>query len=647
MSNFENEDRNGGGGDFDEAAEQERKRKRNKKRKRVEAMMAELVPEDSVPDGYSLTWRGVKSEGAGLISDAPFWVSYQVADPNGKGRTLVIAGITTEQRLTILEVPFGLIYSAPGQLAAMLSSSGLRIRSGAAAEVAMYINANINPPLLTRVHQPGWVGDPREKLAFALRDRVIGGDGFDLTKLQESKLLAGMEASGTLEEWKEHVAAPADAHPVVAVSIMLPFAATLLRLLDADGFGLLLRGGSSTGKTSALMAMASVFGRAVLGHNSFVLSFNSTTNAIEVTSVSRNDIGMPMDELGAFDGPGFSTLVYRIPGGVGKGRLGRDGNLREGNSWRTILLGTSERRADELLAEDTRKGRIRAGQSVRLMNIETDGRIFVADSVEEAKAAVHALRAAVSKYHGTAGPAFVERLIAALENPDEDAFTIENLQDELDSITGKLMLPDLEPHQQRAVRQLAIIALGGTVACMLDVLPYDATDVLEYVKEVRDMYLASGAASDGMVGLRRLRDYLIDNAERFVDVELANRRNSGTKGYFWEVRGVKYYLFSNTSLREAAGVTGLSELLQVLVKYDLTHRNNGKNKGQSRVPAPNDCYADHDERRRQMSMYCVSEHLMSWRDDQPFPTKDALFPGPSDAPNTVKRRVRRHEDDED
>jgi hypothetical protein len=118
-----------------------------------------------------------------------------------------------------------------------------------------------------------------------------------------------------------------------------------------------------------------------------------------------------------------------------------------------------------------------------------------------------------------------------------------------------------------------------------------------------------------------MRDYLIDNSERFVDVELAHRRNSGTKGYFWKPHGVKYYLFSNTSLREAAGVTGLTELLHFLVKYDLTHRNNGKNKGQSRVPAPNDRYADHDGRRRQMSMYCISEQLMSWTDDQPYPTR--------------------------
>lgn len=619
-----------------------------KKKDRVEEILQEVLAGKGIPEGYEITSGGVKSEAyKGFISDCPFWVSHHTAEMDNKGRTLAIEGITSEHRLIRLEIPFSLIHTIPGQLAATLSSAGLRVRTGAAKEVANYINTFVDVPLLIRVHQPGWLGDPNEKLVFALRDYVVGGDGFDLSRLKEARLLAGMASSGTLEEWIEHVAAPADSHPVVAVSIMVPFASVLLRLLDAEGFGLMLRGSSSTGKSTALMMMASVFGRAVLGPNSFILSFNATTNAVEATCVSRNDVGMPLDELGAFDGPGFTTLVYRIPGGVGKGRLGRDGSLRESQSWRTILLGTSERRVDELLAEDARAGRVRAGQSVRLMNIETGGRIFVCDSVAEAKAEVHKLRSAVAKYYGTAGPAFVERLIEKLNDPDEPDFTIQELRNEWEALAEALMVPDLEPHQQRAIRQLGIIALGGTVACLLGILPYDNADVLEYVKEMRDMYLASGTSSDGMRALRRLRDYLIDHSARFVNIRLAHRANAGTRGYFWEVQGVKYYLFSTKGILDAAGVTGLSELLPVLGKYNLIHRNNGPGKYQAKVPVAQDPYSDCDKGRPQTSMYCISEHLMSWTDDQPYPTRATTLDDFPRVTRKVKQIHRRREDIED
>lgn len=599
------------------------------KQKRIAAIQEKLGTNVVVPDGFKLDWEGVHSlDPESPITYAPFVVSHQVADPDGTGRTLFISGLNTEGQKVTMEIPFIVVHANPASLASTLSSNGIRVECGAGRELAKYINSFVELPIRTRVSQPGWVGNQGNGLAFALPDRVIGGSGYDLSRLASNPQLAGFKSEGTLEEWIKNVAIPAGNHPVVAFSLMTAFASPLLRLLNEEGFGALLRAQSSKGKTTSLLVMASVFGRAVSGtgadDGSLILTFNGTANAIEASCAARNDIGLALDEVGMFDGQDFSTMAYRLAGGESKSRLGRDSSPRSTTSWRFTYLCSGERSVQEVLAEDRRSGRVRAGQMVRLMNIETEDKIIIADNDEDAAAAARALRDSVSKYYGTAGPTFVEKLINGLNDPEEVEFTIDSMRTEWEELTQKLTVPGIEAHQQRAIRNLALIALGGSIACMFGILPYKNENVLKFVKQIRDMYLASGSTSDAALAARRLRDYMIDNATRFSDIQSTYRQFHKHAEYYWNVSGRVYYLFTRKSLSAAAGTNDVEALIHYLKKHDLIHQNNGSKKLQSRVPAVR-TDADYDIIRRQMSMYCISEHLTGWRDDQPHPTKEALF----------------------
>jgi len=491
--------------------------KKNKKTERRLRKMEELTRNLTFPDGYSIEPKGLYSDdAAGRVTDAPIWVRAIISDLDRRNQTILVEGLELNGKVIRVEVTFEMIHGRASALAAMLSSAGLRVRYGMAQHVANYINIFRAPKELIRVTQPGWVGNPLETPVFALRDRVIGRDNYDVTRLAENKLLSGLKSKGDLALWIDQVAIPSLNHPVVAASLFVPFASVLLRLLGSESFGILLRGPSSTGKTSAAMVSASVFGRPTPGSNSFMLTYNTTTNALEEACASRNDLGMAVDEVGSFDTGAFTTLVYRIAGGVRKGRLGRDGNLREGSSWSFAFLSTGERSVEEMLAEDTRKGRVRAGQMVRMLNIETNSKIICADSVNEAKQAVLELREAVSTQYGTAGPAYVEGLIAALDSGD---LTIDSLREELNLLTDELMLPDLEIQQERAIRHLAALALGGHLASELGIMPCKRKKVVKILKVLRDMYLASGSFSDGAAAARRLRDFIADNVDRYISIK--------------------------------------------------------------------------------------------------------------------------------
>lgn len=599
-----------------------KKRKKNKKTERRIRQVETLTTGLRVPDGYEIRTRGLYSDDAnGRVTDAPIWVKAVISDPDGRNQALLVEGLDRDGNVVRVEVSFDMIYGSASVLATQLSSAGLRVRYGMAKHVAYYINVFRTTITLIRVTQPGWVGNPLEKPVFALRDRVIGGDNYDVTRLMENNLLRGLESQGDLDTWTEQVAVPAGKHPVVAVSLFVPFASVLVKLLGAESFGVLLRGPSSTGKTSAAMAAASVFGRPTLGSTSLMLTYNTTTNALEEACESRNDLGMCIDEVGMFDTGAFTTLVYRVAGGQRKGRLGRDGNLRRGASWSFVFLSTGERSVEEMLSEDNRQGRVRAGQMVRMLNVETNSDIIRAESVEDAKQAVHDLREAVSTNFGTAGPAYVERLIEAMTGGH---VTASELVEEWNLLTNELMVPDLEVHQQRAVRHLAALALGGHLAAELEILPYDRDEILDMVKVVRDMYFASGSTSDGAVAARRLRDYISDNMDRFVYITSPTKRNHYLSHEKWRIRNSDYFLFGRRALCDAANVNDPHELLTYLRDHEIIHQNNGEKKFQSKVPQfVDDGDEDYRSERsgRQRSLYCIGERILEWLDDDPHPPK--------------------------
>lgn len=109
---------------------------------------------------------------------------------------------------------------------------------------------------LRKVERLGWHGG-----AYVLPDQVIGAPQGERIAFQPpGDFEHAFRAAGSLEGWREEIAAPCAGNSRLALSLCMGFAAPLLALLEEEGGGVHLRGGSSLGKTTALNVAASLWG---------------------------------------------------------------------------------------------------------------------------------------------------------------------------------------------------------------------------------------------------------------------------------------------------------------------------------------------------------------------------------------------------
>ncbi len=155
-----------------------------------------------------------------------------------------------------------------------------------------------------------------------------------------------MTTCGTLDLWQQTVSRLAVGNPVLVVAISLAFAGPLLRLLGLEGFGLHLKGRSSTGKTTALTMATSVWG----GKN-LVRTWRTTSNALEGTAASADDTLLSLDELGEVSAKDAEAAAYMLGNGQGKGRSTARGNALASSKWKVVFLSTGEISLAERMAE--------------------------------------------------------------------------------------------------------------------------------------------------------------------------------------------------------------------------------------------------------------------------------------------------------
>ena len=221
------------------------------------------------------------------------------------------------------------------------------------------------------------------------------------------------ETKGTLAEWREGVATLAAGHAIPMLAISTALAGPLLHLAGLEGGGLHLFGQSSRGKTTCLQAAASVWGRG--GTPGFVRAWRATSNGLEGAAAQSSDTVMILDELGMVDAREAAQAFYGLANGAGKQRAGRDGSPREPKSWRVLFLSSGELPVEAKLSEAPGR-KARAGQLVRLLDVPADrgagfGVFDNGGPNGDAAALAKSIKLAAMSNYGTAGPAFVRKLI--------------------------------------------------------------------------------------------------------------------------------------------------------------------------------------------------------------------------------------------
>ena len=199
---------------------------------------------------------------------------------------------------------------------------------------------------------------------------------------------------GNFAEWKEAALGVRSGASVPARMILAAsFASVLVPIAEALSFFVHLWGSESgTGKTVALMLAASVWADPQDGQ--YIKTFNGTQVSLELTAGFVNNLPLILDEFQMLrNKKDFEQIVYMLAEGVGKGRGGKTGGVRETQTWKNCILTSGEMPITNFMTG--------AGAFNRIVEIECTEKLFP-EPME--------LLAVIRRNYGFAGRMFVEKL---------------------------------------------------------------------------------------------------------------------------------------------------------------------------------------------------------------------------------------------
>lgn len=269
--------------------------------------------------------------------------------------------------------------------------------------------------------------------------------------------------SGTLQEWQDEIGQYCVGNSRPAFACCLPLAAPLLRQTGGEGGGVNLVGQSSDGKTTAMYVAASVAGPP----EGQIKTCDSTANAFESTAAQHNDSCLLLDELGQAHPEQIGQIVYKLVGGIGRGRADQHGNAKERRLWRILFLTTGETDLTNMMASAGKRSF--AGQELRLADIEADAGhhmgIFetLHDFTEPSALADH-LKEASARYHGTVLDSYLNKLVAEMKDPKQRAKCLVWIVDVQTRFMKAALPSGVGGQTHRVAKRFSLVAAGGELA---------------------------------------------------------------------------------------------------------------------------------------------------------------------------------------
>lgn len=261
----------------------------------------------------------------------------------------------------------------------------------------------------------------------------------------------------TATEWRDGVGGLAAGNTRLVFAVSAAFAGPLAEIVGEDSGGFHLRGKSSSGKSTALKAAASVWGDPA----AYVRVWRATANGLEGLAALHNDGVLILDELSQCDPREAGEAAYLLANGQGKARAARNGTARASQRWRLLFLSAGEESLTALMARAGRKANV--GQEVRLADFEADAGVGMGAFEElhghsTAAAFALAVKDAAAGTHGAVGIEWLRRVVDAREGLAE-----------LLAAGVRRFVRDVVPvnaagQVERVARRFALVAVAGDLA---------------------------------------------------------------------------------------------------------------------------------------------------------------------------------------
>lgn len=313
------------------------------------------------------------------------------------------------------------------------------------------------------VTKPGW-----EKNQFIFPDGSHVGHATELISYQTADPTnRAFTQRGTLDEWKENVAAYCANNSRLVLGIGTALTGPVLSLLGEESGGFHFPGESSTGKTTALHPACSVWGKP----ESFLTRWRATDNGLEANATQRNDTMIALDEMSQVSPEDAGKIVYMLANGQGKARATQDATAKAISSWRLMILSTGEVGLEQHMAGAGLK--VMAGQQTRLIDIPANAGaghgVFenIHGSANGSEFSLF-LKRQTANYHGVAGRAWVN----ALADPELRPALLQQIKDYIREFEGRVP-PEADGQVRRVARRFILVAAVAEACADLDILPWE------------------------------------------------------------------------------------------------------------------------------------------------------------------------------
>ncbi len=438
------------------------------------------------------------------------------------------------------------------------------------------------------VERLGWHG-----AVYVTPAESIGQDG-EIVVFQNSHAIEpAFSVAGTVEEWRDSVAALAAGNSRLVFALSVAFAGALADVVGEDSGGFHFRGSSSSGKTTALKAAASVWG----DPNAYPRLWRATANGLEGLAALHNDGLLILDELSQIDPKEAGEAAYLLANGQGKARASRSGAARQSARWRLLFLSAGEESLTALMARAGRKAN--AGQEIRLADIDADaGAGMGAFEVlhDQSSPAVLALsvKDAAIKFHGAAGLAWLRCIVA--DRPKLADF----IGDGIRRFVNDVAPSDAAGQVLRVARRFGLVAVAGELATRYGLTGWPESEAINAAQKC----FAAWMESFGGTGNREERAMLSQvraffeahGASRFEDVAANNDQRILNRAGFFRTgtNGEREFMvLSEAYKRDVCQGFDAKMVTRVLLAAGwLEAGNDGKNTQKPRLPGigPTRCY---------------------------------------------------------
>jgi putative DNA primase/helicase len=356
-------------------------------------------------------------------------------------------------------------------------------------DLQTYLQGFDSPARARLVTRLGW-----HEGAYLLPEKQIGESRERLHFYEAGVQLPPITEAGTLDQWRQKVAAFCVGNHRLAFAVSMAFAGPLLKILGQESGGFHFYGDSSGGKTTHSRAAASVWGGSRL-----LRSWRSTDNGMEGIAASHSDGLLVLDEIGLCEPRIIGETIYMLGNGVGKVRATDRGQTgRPVQEWLLLFLSNGEKTLSQHMAEAGKE--LKAGMEVRMLAIPADagkgfGMFDEIHGFSEASVFADSITASAGRYFGTPIVAFLQNLTKQELAP----FAVV-LRRSVEAFVAETLPANSSGQAHRAATRFGLVAAGGELATEYGITGWPEGFATEAAKVCLRAWLAERGGAGNLEG---------------------------------------------------------------------------------------------------------------------------------------------------